>query len=46
MIITVNGQRVRLEPEAQEFIEELEAKNGTPANEIVGAIINGQLGRF
>lgn len=46
MIIRVEGKRVRLDPATQEFIESLTEQNGTPANEVIAAILNGQLGRF
>jgi predicted DNA-binding protein len=44
MIVTVNGQRVRIDAETQEFIESLSDQTGTPAAEIVGAIISGHMG--
>lgn len=46
MIVRVDGKAVRLEPATQKFIEELSDKTGTPANEIVSAIVNGHMGRW
>ena len=35
--------KITLEKPTQEFIESLEERTGTPANEICAAIINGHL---
>lgn len=45
MIIVADGKKVALEPETRRFIEALMERTGTPANEIVAAIVNGHMGR-
>jgi hypothetical protein len=46
MIVTVDGKRVAVSPETQAFIEGLTERAGTPANEVLAAIINGHQGRW
>jgi predicted DNA-binding protein len=43
MIVIVNGRTTRLSDETEKFIVGLSQQTGTPASEIVAAIVNGAI---